>query len=73
MFQVENQMITDLMRRSAGVLEMDHDLLIDKYEKNYQEQLAKFAKVNEKFNREVKSEVATVQKGMMAQHLDMNE
>ena len=59
------------MRRSAGVLEMDHDLMIEKYENNYQERLKEFAKVNEKFMRDVKSE-ATVPKGMMAQHLDMS-
>lgn len=73
MFQVESQIIKDLMRRNTGVLGMDHDLLIEKYEKNYQEQLAKFAKANEQFNREVKSEVATVQKGRVAQYSDTND
>lgn len=49
LFQVESNMISELMRRSAGVLEMDHDLMIKKYEDNYQQQMDHFNKVNEKF------------------------
>lgn len=72
LFQVESNMISELMRRSAGVLEMDHDLMIKKYEDNYQQQMDHFNKVNEKFQREVKSEIDTIPRGMMAQHLDMS-
>jgi hypothetical protein len=60
------------MRRSAGILEMDHDQMIEKYEEKYQKQMAEFAKVNEKFETEVKSNIDTVPRGMMANHLDMS-
>lgn len=71
---IENQMIADLMRRSAGVLEIDHDLMIKKYEEKYQKQVEEFKKVNEKFQREVQSEVDTIPKGrgMMYKGLDMS-
>lgn len=71
---VENQMISDLMRRSAGALEIDHDLMLKKYEARYQQQIEEFKKVNEKFQREVQSEVDTIPKGrgMMYKGLDMS-
>ena len=71
-FQVEHQLIADLMRRSAGVLEMDHDLMIQRYEKNYLDQIEHMKKIQEKFDKEVKSEIDTIPRGMKAQFFDMD-
>ena len=71
---VENHIIQDLMRRSAGILEIDHDLMLQKYEENYKKQVEEFQKVNDKFQREVQSEVDTIPKGrgIMYKGLDMS-
>jgi hypothetical protein len=62
------------MRRSAGILEIDHDLMLQKYEENYKKQVEEFQKVNDKFQREVQSEVDTIPKGrgIMYKGLDMS-
>ena len=71
-FEVENKAILDIMRKSAGYLEMDPDLMLKRYEDNYQKQIEQFKQTNLKFERDVKSEIDTVPRGMKRNHLDMS-